>query len=90
MIKQYTVEKAYTGNVRVKKYIDGKCIHETIINDYDLLGYQMAIENDGFEQAIDADKAREDMERAKEAYEDAVERYEYAKKHALAKWSGNR
>ena len=90
MIKQYTIEEAYTGNFCIKQYIDGKCIHKTIINDYDSLGYQMALEDDGFEQAIDTDKAREDMERAKEAYEDAVEWYEYAKKHALIKESGNR
>ena len=90
MIKQYTVEEAYTGNVCIKKYIDGKCIHETIINDYDFPGYQMALEDDGFEQAIDTDKAREDMGRAKETYEDAVEWYEYAKKHALVKGNENR
>ena len=85
MIKQYTVETAYTGNSKVTKYIDGKCIDYNIISDYNLPGYTLALAYDGFEQAFDVDKAKAEMDEALEAYEEAVKWYNFAKEHALVK-----
>ena len=85
MIKQYTVDVAYTGNSHVRKYIDGKCISDVIIADYNLSGYQMALELDGFEHAFDLDEAKAEMDKAAEAYDEATKWYIFAKEHALVK-----
>lgn len=85
MVKQYTVQNAYGSNFRIKKYIDGECVLETIVSDFNLDGYQQAIEDDGFVQAVDAEKAESDLELARGKYEEAVAFYEYAKNNALIK-----
>lgn len=84
-IKQYTVDDAYIGNYSVRKYVDGKCISHEIVSGYELDGYQVALEIDGFEQAYDADKAKEEMDRALADYEGAVNWYNFVKEHALVK-----
>lgn len=84
-MKQYTVEPAYTGNVRVEKFIDGRCVDYQIINDYALLGYKTALEHDGYERAYDV-KAAEALMREKYAeYQEALKWYKYASAHALRK-----
>lgn len=85
MIKQYTVDIAYTGNCRVEKYIDGKCIGKTIITDYNLSGYKTALEEDGFERAYDVDEAMAEVDEAHRRYQEALEWYDFAKKYALVK-----
>lgn len=85
MIKQYTVDVAYTGNSHIKKYIDGKLVSEFIVSDYNLGGYQDALEDDGFERAYDVDEALEEVDEAYERYQDALKWYDFAKQHALIK-----
>ena len=85
MIKQYTVDVAYTGNSRIKKYIDGKCVSEFIVADYNLGGHQEALAYDGFERAYDVDEAMEEVDEAYRRYQEALEWYDFAKQHALVK-----
>lgn len=89
IIKQYTVDVAYTGNSCIKKYINGKCVSEFIISDYNIPAYQDVLEADGFEKAYDVDEATAEVNKAYEEYQQALEWLEIAKKHALVKEGNN-
>lgn len=51
IVKQYVVQKAYTGNNRVLRYVNGKYEDGEIITDYNICGYINALENMGYERA---------------------------------------
>lgn len=49
--KQYVVQKAYTGNCIVLRYVNGKYEDGEIIADYNICGYVSALEGMGYERA---------------------------------------
>lgn len=82
-MKQYTVEEAYSGNMKITKYSNGKEEHYNIVSDWQVSGYCMALEEQGYTRAYDVEKYEQAMNEAKEAYENAKYLYEKAKKNAL-------
>ena len=86
MIKlQYTIEKAYTGNVSICKFKDGEMIDRDIINDYMLSGYLECLENEEYERAYDVDSYKQKWEEAKALEEEAHTAYINALCHPLIK-----
>jgi hypothetical protein len=49
--KQYVIQRAYTGNSKILRYVNGKYEDGDIITDYNLPGYVSALENMGYERA---------------------------------------
>jgi hypothetical protein len=49
--KQYVIQRAYTGNSKILRYVNGKYEDDDIITDYNLHGYVSALENMGYERA---------------------------------------
>ena len=83
MIKQYTVEEAYTGNDKVSRYTDGKLEYYEVMSYWETQSYCKALESEGYTNAYDMSKAKEKLETAKQEYEDALEFYNMAKANAL-------
>lgn len=77
-MKQYTVEDAYTGNVGIRCFKDGREIDYEIVNDYNIQGYCFALEKQGYTRAYDVKKYRELLEEAEENLKWAREDYERA------------
>ena len=84
-MKQYVVEEAYTGNDKVSKYVDGKCVGWDVMSNYNTTGYCNALKSEGYEEAFDLEAFQKRVEEAKESYEDALKAYERAKKSPLLK-----
>ena len=80
---QYTIEKAYTGNVSVCKFKDGKMIDEDIISWYALEGYIQCLENEGYERAYDTNVYKQRWEEAKKLEEESHTAYNNALRHPL-------
>ena len=83
MVKQYTVEEAYTDNDKVSRYTDGKLEYYEVMSYWETQGYCKALESEGYTNAYDMSKAKEKLETAKQEYEDALEFYNMAKANAL-------
>ena len=82
---QYTIEEAYTDNVSVYKFKDGKKIDYNIVSWYALEGYVELLENEGYERAYDVDTYKQKWEEAKEIEEEAHKAYLNALCHPLMK-----
>ena len=85
MIKQYTVQPAYTGNDKVTTYIDGISTGYSIMSYWETQGYCNHLEEDGYTKAYDLDELLEEIISAKEAYELAQRRYDEAVPYRLVK-----
>lgn len=72
---QYTIEEAYTGNVSIYKFKDGKNIDHDIVSEYALEGYLECLENEGYERAYDVDIYKQKWEQAKALEESAHAAY---------------
>lgn len=83
MVKQYTVEEAYTDNDKVSRYVDGKLEYYEVMSNWVTEGYCSALESMGYTKAYNVKKAEEILNEAKEAYDYALEYYETAKENAL-------
>lgn len=83
MVKQYTVEEAYTDNDKVSRYVDGKLEYFEVMSYWETEGYCSALESMGYTKAYDVKKAEEILNDAKKTYDYALEYYEKAKKNAL-------
>lgn len=82
---QYTIEEAYTGNVSVCKFKDGKNVDYDIVSNYALEGYLDCLENEGYERAYDVDSYKQKWEEAKALEEEAHTAYINALCHPLMK-----
>ena len=83
---QYTIEEAYTDNVSVRKFRDGKEIYYNIVSLYALEGYVEWLENEGYERAYDVDIYKQKLEEAKEIEEEEAHKaYLNAFSHPLMK-----
>lgn len=80
---QYTIEEAYTGNVSVYKFKDGKNVDHDIVSDYALEGYLQCLENEGYERVYDVDTYKQKWIEAKEIEEEAHKAYLNALCHPL-------
>lgn len=69
MVKQYTIEPAYSRNDKITTYVDGVNNGYTIMSEWETPGYCERLEEEGFTRAYDLDKLREKVIEAKEAYE---------------------
>lgn len=77
-MKQYTIEDAYTGNVGIRCYNNGKEVDYEIVNDYNIQGYCSVLENQGYTRAYDVKKYQELVNEAEENLKWAIEDYERA------------
>ena len=77
-MKQYTIEDAYTGNVCIRCFEDGKEMDYEIVNDYNVQGYCSVLENHGYTRAYDVKRYRELLSEAEENLKLAREDYEKA------------
>lgn len=59
MKKQYTVEEAYEGNTKITFYINGEESHYVIIENYNLMGYLCARQEDGWVEAYSYQQMKE-------------------------------
>lgn len=84
-MKQYTVEEAYSRNVKITRYCNGKEEYYNILSDWQVDGYCMALEEQGYTRAYDVEKYEQAMNEAKEAYENAKYIYEEVRKNPLIK-----
>lgn len=75
MIKQYTVENAYTDNERVSRYIDGKLEFYEVMSYWEVEGYCSALESMGYTKAYDVEKYKKELDAAEEEYNWAAKRY---------------
>lgn len=82
---QYTIEEAYTDNISVCKFKDGKMIDDDIVSWYALEGYIECLENEGYERAYDVDSYKQKWEEAKKLEEEAHTAYINALCHPLMK-----
>lgn len=82
-VLQYTIEQAYTDNVSVCKFKDGKMIDEDIISWYKLEGYVECLENEGYERVYDTILYKQRWEEAKKLEEEAHTAYINALCHPL-------
>lgn len=85
MIRQYTIEPAYTGSSRIDLYEDGKRVKQFIICDWEIPSYAKWAEQLGYERAFDEDLYLEKYRIAEEAYRGAIADLEYAREHRLIK-----
>lgn len=83
MVKQYTIEVAYSSNTRVNMYEDGILTNYEIISDWNLLGYLDRIEDEGYEKAYDIRKYKNALKEAEERYNMNKEALERAMKNPL-------
>ena len=82
---QYTIEDAYSGNVSVCKFKDGKKIDYDIVSWYALEGYVECLENEGYELAYEVSIYKQKWEEAKELEKEAHTAYINALCHPLMK-----
>lgn len=82
---QYTIEEAYTDNVSVHKFKDGKETDYNIISWYALEGYVECLEDEGYERAYDTILYKQRWEEAKKLEEEAHTAYINALCHPLVK-----
>lgn len=80
---QYTIEEAYTDNVSVCKFKDGKNVDYDIVSNYALEGYLECLENEGYERAYDVDSYKQKWEEAKKLEKAAHTAYINALCHPL-------
>lgn len=59
MKKQYTKEFAYDGNTKISFYEDGVKTYYTVISDWEVEGYLMAKEEDGWVEAYSKEQYEE-------------------------------
>lgn len=85
MVKQYTIEPAYTGNSKVNLYEDGTCVKQFIISNYQIPVYSDWAEMCGYEEAYDEDYYLEKYRAAEQAYQEAISDLSYARDHRLIK-----
>lgn len=57
-MKQYTVEEAYSRNVKITRYTNGKEEYYNILSYWQVEGYCMALEEQGYTRAYDVEKIR--------------------------------
>lgn len=65
-IKQYTIEKAYTDNTKIKMYEKGKLVNTKIVSDWKLYAYLERLIDDGYQRAYDTKKYEKAVREAKE------------------------
>lgn len=80
---QYTIEDAYSDNVSVCKFKDGKQIDYDIVSWHALAGYVECLENEGYERAYDTILYKQRWEEAKKLEEEAHAAYINALCHQL-------
>ena len=89
MIKQYTIEPAYTGNSQLNLYEDGKCVKQFIFSDWEMGAYINWAEACDYERAYDEELYLEKYRLAEQAYQEAIADLAYAIDHRLIKWDWN-
>ena len=83
MVKQYTLDPAYTGNSIISWYEDGKCVRSTVVAEHYLPGYLDVLEKEGYVRAYNEAFYLAKFQEAKEEYEMAQAMLDLARKHAL-------
>ena len=80
---QYTLEEAYSGNIEISQFENGKLISTAIESDWALEGYLNCLENEGYERAYNVDEYRKRWEETKRAEAQAHALYLEALTHPL-------
>lgn len=81
--KQYTIEEVYTDNKKVSRYVNGQLEFSEIMSYWEVEGYCRELENEGYYEAYNVEKYKEQLESAENEYKWALEAYEMAKKSPL-------
>ena len=87
---QYITKTAYTGNTSVELWKDGKRMDHTIMADYQVEGYILAIEAQGYERAYDVDYFKRKYEEARDNYIRAQGALNLAERYPLVKESDSK
>lgn len=85
VVKQYTIETAYTGNYRITTYENGERIKSGIVFWYEVDGYKTALEEMGYTRAFDVNYYYNKYKEEELDFLEAKRQYEYAQKHPLYK-----
>ena len=80
---QYTLEEAYSGNIEISQFKNGKLISKSIESDWALEGYLNCLESEGYERAYNVDEYKNRWEEAKREEELAHKLYLEALMHPL-------
>ena len=87
---QYITKTAYTGNTSVELWKDGKRMDHTIMADYQVEGYILAIEAQGYQRAYDVDYFIRKYEEAHDNYIRAQDALRLAQTYPLVKESDSK
>lgn len=83
MKKQYVVREAYSDNLMVLLYENGKLECYDIVPHYEVTGYILGLENHGYEQAFFVEEYIERFEEARERLNYAINELDDAKRYPL-------